>query len=632
MQEKYVGRRIVNMSHFTKQILDFCHNHGPLECSAGSVILSGEKQNGVNSTFTFHCKMCNSNITIDGDNCDDDYLNLNLCAVAGTVATGCGNAQLNELLAAMNLPSLSEKLYQKNHLLISKHWERVALDNMTEAGKQDKEIAVAEGKITKDGYGVVDVIADGCWSKRSYKKNYSALSGAAAIIGKNTGKILFLGVKNKYCQVCSTAEKQKVEAKDHLCFKNYVGPSTGMESQILVEGFKSSIEQHGLIYRRLISDGDSSTYAKVLEARPYPDTTVEKVECRNHVLRNFCNKLQALATETKYLLKHRKCLTKKAILYMRGAIIKTIQKHKNNSDVQLLFEDILRCHHHAFGDHTHCKTYFCDRIGEVDKDRVPNDFFLSALWQRINFILQGVAAHARSLIHDVDSNRVENYHSVVAKFVGGKRINFSKKNSYALRVHAAAVAFNAKKSICRLYKSINGGKSPTGKLKKLEEKRLKKSATNKLIKKTRRRIFPQIREKSNIHYGEGCSKPDLDQDTFKQLETNFLTKLKKTDEEIHAIQNNTILQSESGEWMELRRSLLTASNFGNIVKKKDDTSCVNTVKTLLYKSSLNHVASINHGRENEKTALMQLSAQLNIEIKKCGLFIDKELPFLGATP
>lgn len=196
-------------------------------------------------------------------------------------------------------------------------------------------------------------------SKRSYKKNYSALSGAAAIIGKNTGEILYIGIKNKFCQVCAT---------------------TGMESMILVEGFKKSVEQHGLIYGRLISDGDASTYSKILEARPYQNKTVEKIECRNHLLRNLCNKLQALSTETKYLLKHRKSVTKKAILAIRCTIVKAIQKHKNNSDVELLFDDILRCHTHAFGDHTKCKAYFCTKAGEVDKTKVSDGFFTSALW------------------------------------------------------------------------------------------------------------------------------------------------------------------------------------------------------------------------------------------------------------
>lgn len=43
--------------------------------------------------------------------------------------------------------------------------------------------------------------------------------------------------------------KNRENKKAHACFKNYVGPSTGMEQQIIVEGFCKSIEQHGLIYK-----------------------------------------------------------------------------------------------------------------------------------------------------------------------------------------------------------------------------------------------------------------------------------------------------------------------------------------------------------------------------------------------
>lgn len=145
----------------------------------------------------------------------------------------------------------------------------------------------------------------------------------------------------------------------------------------------------------MISDGDASTYSKILEARPYPNNTVEKVECRNHVLRN---KLQALTTDTKNELNHRKCVTKKAIMAIRCTIVKAIKAHKNNSDVELLFDDISRCHTHAFGDHTKCKSYFCTQVGEVNKNKISDDFFTSSLWQRINLIIQNVAAHSRSLI------------------------------------------------------------------------------------------------------------------------------------------------------------------------------------------------------------------------------------------
>ncbi|KAH9638767.1 hypothetical protein HF086_002007 [Spodoptera exigua] len=84
--------------------------------------------------------------------------------------------------------------------------------------------------------------------------------------------------------------------------------------------------------------------------------------------------------------------------------------------------------------------------------------------------------------------------------------------------------------------------------------------------------------------------------------------------------------------MELRRNLLTASNFGKIVKRKRTNSCANTVKNMLYKPDIGHVASINHGRTHEKVALEQLSKLLKVTIDPCGLYIDKTHPFLGATP
>ncbi|KAL0840686.1 hypothetical protein ABMA28_015880 [Loxostege sticticalis] len=201
-------------------------------------------------------------------------------------------------------------------------------------------------------------------------------------------------------------------------------------------------------------------------------------------------------------------------------------------------------------------------------------------------------------------------------------------------VHAAAVSFNKKKTISRLYKSMNMGKSPIGKLKSMEEKRIKKAAYNykRQISKPKRRLFNKVLPHDK-DYGEACMKPDLDDTTYNQVKNNFLANLTKTAEEREKIQKSTILQSECGEWMELRRSLLTASNFGRIIKRREDTSCVNIVKELLYKSShLRNVSSIKHGRDSEKIALEQLSTQINKEIKKCGLFIDQDLPFLGATP
>lgn len=575
--------------------------------------------------------MCNLKFIIESDSDGENYLPVNSCAVAGIVSIGGGHSQLEEFSSALNLPLISNKQYQSIHDTLSDKWLEVAKETMDQAAEKERCLALSDGRVSRNGIPIIDVIVDGCYSKRSYKTNYSALSGAGAIIGKRTGEVLFVGVRNKYCYTCDRAKKKNKTIQEHRCFKNYTGPSTGMESDIIVEGFKQSIENHNLIYGRLISDGDSSTYNKILLSRPYQDEglTVEKIECRNHLLRNFCNKLQNLQTDTRYIIRHRKLVTKKTIMSMRSVIKKAIEKNKNDEspNVQNLFEDILLSHHHAFGNHMQCKSYFCNSHGQQENSQT--DFFSGSLWQRICLLTQNIAAHARSLIHDVDSNIVERFHSIIAKYIGGKRVNFSLKQSYGTRCHAATASFNTHKSISRLYKNILT-KSPRGKVKLLEERRIRKRHSNRkyVKRKTRNITF----NKPDEDYGEQCKKPDVTDEVLEKLKENFVNSLKKTSEERAMIERQTILQRDSSEWMELRRSLLTASNFGRVIKRKLTTRCANLVKDILYKTNIDHVASIKHGLLNEKTAIMQLAKQTGIAIEPCGLFLDEDLPFLGATP
>lgn len=51
--------------------------------------------------------------------------------------------------------------------------------------------------------------------------------------------------------------------------KNFTGPSTAMESEIIVEGFQKTEEIHQLRYLSFIGDGDSSVFAKLKEKVSY---------------------------------------------------------------------------------------------------------------------------------------------------------------------------------------------------------------------------------------------------------------------------------------------------------------------------------------------------------------------------
>jgi len=57
---------------------------------------------------------------------------------------------------------------------------------------------------------------------------------------------------------------------------------------------------HNLIYRKLIGDGDSSVTKKLSIAQPYgPNCLVKKIECKNHILRNYISKLNDMAAKRK---------------------------------------------------------------------------------------------------------------------------------------------------------------------------------------------------------------------------------------------------------------------------------------------------------------------------------------------
>ncbi|KAL4717055.1 hypothetical protein ACJJTC_016942 [Scirpophaga incertulas] len=594
------GRRIIDITYFYSRLQEISE-HGPMDCGLGCVEIVGERQVGLHSKFKLKCKMCRNVFYIENDPPGEN--NINTCAVAGTISIGCGHSQLQELSAALNLPIMTPKTYGISHCKLSNYWEKVSVESMNAAAEKERQMSIAEGRVDQNGIPIIDVIVDGCWSKRTYKKNYSALSGAAAIIGRKTGEILFLGVKNKYCSICSQAEKAKKVAKKHKCYKNYSEPSTAMESTIILEGFKCSIAMHNLIYGRIISDGDSSTYIQLLKSRPYSDITVEKIECRNHLLRNFRNKLTALQTDTKFILNHRKVITQKKIMILRKTVRQIIKAYKADSEserrcnIEFLYNDLLLAHLHAFDDHSRCKPIFCNVV-EENLQSTENDFFSGTLWSRICLLMSNLSSHAPSLIHDVDNNTVERYNSIVAKIVGGKRINFSKRGSYQTRCHAAVVSFNTHKVISSVYKSMTGH-SPRGSVKRLESRRMKRAMIMRKIERKKNRML--FSKGEDINYGEKC-------------------------------ESLILLQSSCSEWLELRRKLLTASNFGKVIKRRNDISCHNIVKDILYKDSIAHIKSLKHGKDNEQKALIQLENQENIQISPCGLYIDEEYHFLGATP
>ena len=62
--------------------------------------------------------------------------------------------------------------------------------------------------------------------------SYNAKS-SMTIIGKETRKLLHVGIRNKYCHEC----ERQITQKDQTCYRNWTASSSEIETDIILEGF-----------------------------------------------------------------------------------------------------------------------------------------------------------------------------------------------------------------------------------------------------------------------------------------------------------------------------------------------------------------------------------------------------------
>lgn len=126
------------------------------------------------------------------------------------------------------------------------------------------------------------------------------------------------------------------------------------------------------------------------------------------------------------------------------------------------------------------------------------------------------------MIQKVNSNIAEVFNSIVAKFVGGTRTNFSARQSYSARCAASVVAFNTKQPQTLLY-NIFFYKNPNTFIKRLELKERKLGI--KVKSSCRRKPSSCSKQKPkdvDKDYGDFCQKPVLNEVDFQFAKTEHL--------------------------------------------------------------------------------------------------------------
>ena len=641
------GRRIVDISFMWNEIHRTFDNHARgIECQFKDWKLIKSYRRGLMTQLFFKCQMCNYEDNFWSEPIEPERLDINTAAVAGTITMGIGYAQLEELCAAMNIPCMSEPTYFKYTENLIDDFTKTAMENMKMAGEAEKQLALERNDVI-DGIPYITVVADGSWMKRSYGTAYNSLSGIGAIIGYYTKQLLFVGIRNKLCAKCEFYKQKGIEPIVHKCFKNHDrnASSTSMESDAIAEGFKCSLEMHGLIYKTVVADGDSSVYQAILDNRPYSEqmVTVKKIECTNHLLRNLCKKLKNVSEMTQSKLKGQRTgfvqlrnIIKSNILTIRKEVEKAAELRRKEQRPQHckiieLQKDILNIPNHVFGEHKECEArgLMCKENGnEMEKNYIPYLKFHS-LYQHIENAIMFISGYSDSLLLNLTNNPAESFNSIICKEIGGKRINFGKRGSYNARIAGAVVQYNTQQVLTELHKSMCKTVPPI--VENLEKRPQIKVARTRESRKMQGRQKFKREPGTDRYYGPQSQKPDFPSNVLEQLKQSHEKKLFENGKNWQKIERDTRDQNESELWLALRREMLTASNFGTVCRMRLTTSCAAIVKNILYPSSID-TAAMKYGRENEKIAMKELAQKLNKEIKPCGLFIDIENPFLGASP
>lgn len=172
------GRRLMDVGYVFKKIANIIHQ--PFGCTFSNLILTRERKFGWYSEFHYTCAMCGMKEVIESEDPNSSLMKVNLAVVTGAVNSGQGYSQLEILTALLNIPNMSNHLYQKLHAEVEEFTSATAWESMSCAAKEEAELAIKNGEVNEDGVPLITVIADGAWSKRSYKINYNALSGVVS--------------------------------------------------------------------------------------------------------------------------------------------------------------------------------------------------------------------------------------------------------------------------------------------------------------------------------------------------------------------------------------------------------------------------------------------------------------------
>lgn len=259
---------------------------------------------GLGFKIMLECENCDPRYIASSERIGQSYV-INRRFIFVMRILGLGLAGCNKFCGLMDLASsfLHHSSYDFYVTKIHECVKIVAEKLFSLAAKEEKDDTCMENDLT-DTTDVI-VSGDGTWKRRGF----ASLFGVTTLIGYYSGKVLDVFVKSSYCKSCeswkhklTTEEYYEWHSKhveDNNCSANHEGAAGNMEAASILEMFQRSLEKYGLRYTSYIGDGDSKTFTKIVNSKPYgEDVVITKKECVGHVQKRMGTRLRELVKKT----------------------------------------------------------------------------------------------------------------------------------------------------------------------------------------------------------------------------------------------------------------------------------------------------------------------------------------------
>ncbi|XP_033110944.1 uncharacterized protein LOC117112009 [Anneissia japonica] len=177
---------------------------------------------------------------------------------------GVGHAGMQDFCRTFNMKGLAVNTYTNYVKKLKDTCEAVVKRTPNKAAQHVRSVYEVKFPELKD-QRIIDVAVtyDGTWHRRGRTSHY----GVSVVIDLMTGLAIDFELLSNFCHCCTLAKNTKSQAEfdewfeEHKneCQANHDGSACSMESKAALILWNRSIDNYGLRYTTVLSDGDAKT-------------------------------------------------------------------------------------------------------------------------------------------------------------------------------------------------------------------------------------------------------------------------------------------------------------------------------------------------------------------------------------